>query len=68
MEVKAHSEWSEPCDPDLFGVSSREYENCMGATVVGQRLNSARDIVKFTRPWGFSYDERASWWGSTMFP
>jgi hypothetical protein len=62
MKLTAHGDWSKSCDPDLFGVSSGVYENCLGTIVVGQSVESARNIGKFTGPSGvISYDVRASW-------
>lgn len=67
--LTTHGEWSESCDLDLFGVRTRKYENCLGTIVVGQSQESARNIGKFTGPWGFmSYDERTSWRRSTRRP
>jgi len=69
IRLTAHSEWSGSCDTDPFGVSSGEYENRLGTIVVGQSVDSARNSGKFSGPWGCtSYDERASWWGSTRCP
>ena len=62
IRLTAHNDWSESCDPYLFSVNSRVYENCLGTIVVGQSVESARNIGKFMGPSGvMSYDVRASW-------
>lgn len=62
----AHGEWSGSFDIDLFGVSSRVYEDYLGAAVVGQSINSLRNSSEFPGPWRCaSYDDCTSWRGGT---